>query len=49
MIDLKKSYHETRNQALKLMQQGRLSAYIAQLAELQAIRLQILNYARTAK
>lgn len=49
MIDLKKSYRETRKKALKLMEQGRLSAYIAQLSELQAIRLQILNYAHTAK
>ena len=49
MIDLKKTYQETRRKAVQLMKQGNLSAYIAQLAVLQELRLQMMNYAQTTR
>jgi hypothetical protein len=49
MIDLRKSYLETREKAVQLMKQGKLSAYIAQLAVLQELRLQIMNYAHSTR
>lgn len=49
MIDLRKAYLETREKAVQLMKQGKLSAYIAQLSMLEDLRLQMMNYARTAR
>jgi len=49
MIDLKKTYFEARNKAVKLMEQGRLSAYIAQLARVNELQLQIINFSHTSK
>lgn len=49
MIDLKQTYFEARDKAVKLMQQGRLNAYIAQLARVNELQLQLINYAQTAK
>ncbi len=49
MIDLKKTYREARKKAVELMKQGNLSAYIAQLAMLQELRLQMMNYAQSGR
>lgn len=49
MIDLRNTYLEARNTAVELMQQGRVSAYIAQLARVNELQLQIVNYAQTAR
>lgn len=49
MIDLKKAYQDARNKAVELMQQGRINAYIAQLARVNELQLQLINYAHVAK
>lgn len=49
MIDLRKSYFEARDKAVQLMQQGRLNAYIAQLARVNELQLQLINYAQTSR
>ena len=49
MIDLKKTYFEARDKAVELMQQGRLNAYIAQLARVNELQLQIINFSHTSK
>jgi glutaminase len=49
MIDLMKTYRDARNRAIELMQKGQLSAYIAQLARVNELKLQLINYANTAK
>jgi hypothetical protein len=49
MIDLMKTYRDARNRAIELMQKGQLSAYIAQLARVHELKLQLMNYANTAR
>jgi len=49
MIDLRNTYRESRQKAVHLMQQGRLSAYIAQLARIQELELQMINYSQTGR
>lgn len=45
MIKLKNAYTEARDKAIDLMHQGRISAYIAQLARVNELRLQMMNIA----
>lgn len=45
MIDLKNTYHNPKKQAINLMRQGRLSAYIAQLTRINDLELQMNNFA----
>ncbi len=49
MIDLKNTYRESRLKAIHLMQQGRLNAYIAQLARIQELELQMINYTQVSR
>jgi hypothetical protein len=43
MIDLKNKYIQAKTKAKSLMQAGNVSAYIAQLAVVQHLQLQLFN------
>lgn len=46
MLELKAKYLDAKRKAMKLMEAGKLRAYIAQLAEVQELQLQIMNLTR---
>ena len=43
MLDLKKKYKEAKANAIDLMKNGRLTEYIAQLATVEQLKLQLIN------
>jgi len=43
MKDLKKKYQEAKKKAIQLMSSGRISEYIAQLVQVEQLKLQLLN------
>ena len=47
MKELKKRYQEAKAQAIELMTNGRLTEYIAQLATVQQLKLQLINASTT--
>lgn len=49
MIDINNTYLEARKKAVELMRQGRINAYIEQLARVNELQLQLFNYAQVAR
>lgn len=45
MRELKKKYQAMKRQAIELMQQGNISAYLAKLQEVNDLRFQIIQLA----
>ncbi len=43
MLDLKKKYQEAKAVAIDLMKNGRLTEYIAHLATVEQLKLQLIN------
>jgi len=43
MLDLRKKYHEAKTLAIDLMKNGRLTEYIAHLATVEQLKLQLIN------
>jgi hypothetical protein len=43
MLDIKKKYQEAKTSAIDLMKNGRLTEYIAQLATVEQLKLQLIN------
>lgn len=43
MLDLRKKYKKAKKQAIKLMQEGRISEYMKQLSEVQTLKLQLID------
>lgn len=43
MLDLKNKYQEAKTVAISLMKTGRLTEYIAQLATVEQLKLQLIN------
>ncbi len=43
MKELKRKYQEAKTKAIKLMRDGRISEYIAQLVTVEQLKLQLMN------